>query len=119
MRAERFLRELAWPLTEPVVLLAIVSFSLLATLAQAAGLLGIWLGIVLLPALFCYLLMLLEARAYGRTTPVANIELFSFITNFWSLAWLVIVAIIIWGGTFLAAYASLLAAQVFSLSLFA
>jgi hypothetical protein len=123
MTAERFLRELTWPLTELVVLLAIVAFSLFATLASAAGSLsiwiGIWLGIVLMPGLFRYLLMLLEAKAYGRTTPVANIELFSFISNLWSLTWLVICAVTIWGGILLAAYISLPAAQVFALLSFA
>lgn len=119
MTAERFLRELAWPLTELVVLLAIVIFSLLATLAQAAGFLGIWLGLILLPALFRYLLLLLEAKACGRTTPVATIELFSFVENFWSLASLVIFAIVIWGGVLLAAHVSIIAAQVFALAILA
>jgi MFS family permease len=117
MNVNRFFRELAWPITDLVVLVAIVISTLLAALVQAAGQLVLWLnlllGLLLLPALFRYLLMLLEARAYGRPTPVATIELFSFVDNFWSLAPLVIFALLIWGGILLDENVSALAARVF------
>jgi hypothetical protein len=38
MSLKRFFQELAWPVTDMVVLLAIVAFSLLMTLSQAADL---------------------------------------------------------------------------------
>jgi hypothetical protein len=118
MDANRFFRELAWPATDMVVLVAIVAFTVLATLVQAAGQLVRWLdlllGVLLLPALFRYLLMLLEARAYGRPTPVAGIELFSFVEHFWSLAPLVILALAIWAGVWLDANVSAMAARAFS-----
>jgi hypothetical protein len=82
MNAKRFLREIAWPLTDMVVLIAIVAFTLLTALAQAAGQLAFWLNLLLvallLPPLFRYLLMLLESRAYGRPTPVATSRLSRF-----------------------------------------
>jgi hypothetical protein len=118
MNAKRFFRELAWPVTDMVALLAIIIFALLAMLVQAAGQLVPWLdvllGVLLLPALFRYLLMLLEARAYGRSTPVATIELFSFVDNFWSLAPLMIFALLIWGGILLDENVSTLAARAFA-----
>ncbi len=91
------MRELLFPATDSVVLTAIVTFALLGLLAQHAGLLGLWLGVILLPAVFRYLLMLLEARALGRPTPVAGIELFNIADNLWSLAPLVLVAVVVWG----------------------
>jgi hypothetical protein len=119
----RFFRELVWPATDMVVLVAIVFFTLLATLVQAAGQLVLWLdlllGILLLPPLFRYLLMLLEARAYGRPTPVATIELWSFLDNFWSLAPLVIFALLIWGGILLEENVSALAARGFTAAMLA
>ena len=119
MTARRLLRELGYPLSNTVVLLSIVTFSLLVTLARASGLVGIVLGIILLPALFRYLLMLLEARAYGRTPPVASLELFSIVENFWTLAPLMIIALSIWGGYWLDQNVSPMAAQAFSVMLLA
>jgi hypothetical protein len=114
MTRNQYLRELVFPLTDLVVLTSIVAFTLLTALAQAAGLLGLWLGVILAPAVFRYLLMLLEARAYGRVTPVASIEVFGIIENFWSLASLVIFAMLIWGSVLLAARVSPVLAQAFA-----
>ena len=123
MNVNRFFRELAWPATDMVVLMAMVFFTLLALLVQAAGQLVLWLdlllGILLLPPLFRYLLMLLEARVYGRPTPVATIELFSIVDNFWSLAPLMIFALLIWGGIWLDEHVSALAARVFTAAMLA
>jgi len=123
VNVNRFFRELAWPATDMVVLMAMVFFTLLALLVQAAGQLVLWLdlllGILLLPPLFRYLLMLLEARVYGRPTPVATIELFSIVDNFWSLAPLMIFALLIWGGIWLDEHVSALAARVFTAAMLA
>lgn len=84
------------------VVLALLIFLLLEILAEAAGLLGIWLTIVILPAYFRYLLYLLEARSNGREAPVPGIELFNWVDNFWSLFPLVLICILLWGVYFLA-----------------
>ena len=94
------------------ILLALIIFLLLEMLAEAAGLLGIWLTIVILPAYFRYLLYLLEARSTGREAPAPGIELFNWVDNFWSLLPLVLISILIWGVYFLAADGSLAAAIV-------
>lgn len=119
MTGRRLLRELAYPASNTVVMLSIVTFSLLLTLANASGLFGIVLGIILVPAMFRYLLMLLEARTYGRTPPVAGLELFSVVENFWTLAPLVILAVSIWGGYWLGQNVSPMAARAFSVVLLA
>jgi hypothetical protein len=100
-------------------LLAIVVFAALVTLAFAAGFLGIWLGVLLVPAFYRYLLLLLEARASGRSAPVAGIELFDVVENFWSLTPLILLAAAIWIGRLLATRVSGAAALAFGLALFA
>lgn len=115
----RLLRELAFPLADTTVLIAIVCFTLLTLLAMEARLLGLWLGVIVLPALWRYLLMLLEARAHGRATPVAGIETFNVLDSFWSLAPLVLVALSIWGSVLLHGQVSPLTGQVFAAILIA
>ena len=94
------------------VVLALITFLLLEMLAEAAGLLGIWLAIVIVPAYFRYLLYLLEARANGREAPSPGIELFNWIENFWSLFPLVLLCLVIWGEYFLARNLSFAAAVI-------
>lgn len=118
MKPADILKEVAYPLTDTVVLLALVVFACLAMLADAAGMLGIFLGILLMPALFRYLLLLLEARADGRSAPVAGIELFDIVENFWSLTPLVLYAAAIWG-LILFANGSMLAGAAIALVLLA
>ena len=52
MRPPDILREIAYPFTDMAVLFAMIGFLLLGKLAMAAGLLGLWLGLILLPAFF-------------------------------------------------------------------
>lgn len=102
MAPRELAKEIAYPLTDLTVLLAMAGFALLAALAQAAGILGLWLAILLVPAFFRYLLALLEARANGRPAPVAGIEMFNIAGNLWTLAPLVVIAAAAWGGFLLA-----------------
>jgi len=90
------LREIVYPLTDMSILLAMLLFLLLGSLAAAAGLLGLWLAAVLLPAFFRYTLYLLEARALGHEAPAPGIELFNWIENFWSLFPLVLLVACGW-----------------------
>ena len=111
-------KEIAYPLTDMTVLVAMVAFALLSALAQAAGILGLWLAVLLVPASFRYLLALLEARANGRAAPVATIEMFNIADNFWTLAPLVIFAVAIWGGFLLAQQGFTAAARLAGLAVF-
>ncbi len=98
------------------VVLALIIFLLLEILAEAAGMFGIWLIVVILPAYFRYLLCLLEARANGRQAPVPGIELFNWVENFWSLFPLVLFCLLIWGAYFLATDVSFAASVVFGVT---
>lgn len=97
-------------MTDLAVLFALIGFLLLEMLAEAAGIIGAWLAIVIVPAYFRYLLYLLEARANGRNAPPPGIELFNWIENFWSLFPLVLVCCAIWGEYFLLRNLSFIAA---------
>ena len=113
MKRDDLVREILYPLTDMSIVLALIVFLLFEMLAEAAGMLGFWLAIVILPAYFRYLLSLLEARASGREAPVPGIELFNWVENFWSLFPLVLFSLLIWGVYILATKVSLAAAIVF------
>lgn len=108
-------RELFYPFTEMPVFLAMLVFWLLGTLASAAGILGIWLSLIILPAFFRAALNVLEARAHGRTAPVVGGELFSWAENSWSLFPLIVVCTVVWGIYYLAVSVSTVAAWSFGL----
>lgn len=114
LKPGHLIREILYPLTDTAVLLALIAFLFLEILAEAAGLLGIWLAIVIVPAYFRYLLYLLDLRAIGRDAPTPGIELFNWVENFWSLFPLVILCLAIWGSWFLAARLSPVFAAIFA-----
>ena len=118
MRPAKIASELAYPMTEMSVIMAIVVFTLLYMLASAAGLFGIWLFAAIVPAYFRYLLYLLEARANGRAAPVRGVELFNWVENFWSLFPLVWLAAVSWGAWFLATTFSMTVALIFAVTIF-
>ena len=85
-------RELVYPWRNPTVVLAIVSFGFLFTIAilvmqrgPVLGVVGAIVALGLLAAMFRYGMSVLEARANGRQPAVADIDMFSFFANLWSL----------------------------------
>jgi len=80
-----FLEELTYPLSSRSTLIALITFLLLISLAAAAGMLGIWLGVITIPAFLRYLTMITAARAQGRDASPPGIEYFSFVGNLWTL----------------------------------
>ena len=85
MSVAEFVNALIYPLRSSVTLVALVSFYLLLQLAIAAGIFGVWLAVIIVPALFRYLVMLAEARAQNRDAEPPGIEYFSFAGNLWTL----------------------------------
>lgn len=85
MRAAELLRELAHPFTELAIVLAMLFFHVLFWLSERAGLFGIGLLVVAVPAYLRYLVLLIEERAHGRPAPVPSIETFSLWSDFWAL----------------------------------
>jgi hypothetical protein len=79
------LSELAYPARSGSALLALLTFTFLLWLSSAAGMLGLWLMIVTVPAVLRYLTMIAEARARGRDVSPPGIEYFSLVGNVWAL----------------------------------
>lgn len=85
MTPREFLDELAYPLRSGGALIAIVTFLLLLWLVRAAGMLGVWLAVAVVPAFLRYLTMVAEARAEGRDAAPPGIEYFTIVGNLWTL----------------------------------
>lgn len=96
MTFTEFAREIAYPLTQPVMLIALVFFWLLLIIATKAGLLGLFLLLLAIPAYLRYLLAILESRAHGKEPEPPTGEMFSLVDSAWSLFPLVPVAILVW-----------------------
>lgn len=97
MSPARFFREIGYPLTNGTLLMAMLVFFLLGQLVALAGLFGIWLAIVILPAYFRFLIDVLESRMSGREVDPPSIEMFNWIAGAWTLMPLVILIGITWG----------------------
>ena len=85
------IHELLYPLKDPAMLLALLVFAVLFTLAVFAGLLGLWLMTAIVPGFFQYLLVVVQARADNKEVPAVDVELFSFAQRLWSLFPMVLV----------------------------
>jgi hypothetical protein len=85
MNITEYLRELAYPARSLGTMISFITFYLLVSLVSAAGLLGIWLAVPVVPALFRYLTMLARARARGVEAAPPGIEYFTLVGNWWTL----------------------------------
>lgn len=85
MSLGEYLRELAYPARSLGTLISLVTFYLLVQLVSAAGLIGIWLAVIVVPAMFRYLILLAQARARGIEAKTPGIEYFSPVGNWWTL----------------------------------
>lgn len=90
------IRALSYPLVEPSVLVPLIFFWLLFSLASWGGVLGLFMMFLLLPAVLRYQMILLEARARGIKPEVPGIEFFNWFGNGWTLFPVVILVILVW-----------------------
>jgi hypothetical protein len=138
LKPNELIRELMTPALAPPVLFALILFYALFELASLGRIFGLVLALVLatpivvfvLPALLRYLMVVLQARAYGREPEPLDINLVSWVGNVWTLFPIVHVAAIIYavyitanyfGGTsaliVAVAYATLLPASLIVLAI--
>ena len=93
MKPGELARELLLPVRSPSVLFALILFFGLlqiVLLSRALGfvlflVLGGWLLVFVLPAFLRYLMVVLEARAYGREPDALDIDLFPWVGRLWTL----------------------------------
>lgn len=96
MKPAELARELVLPLTQPVLLLAMIFFWLLLGIALYAGMLGLFLLIIAFPAYLRYLTAVLDDRAHGRQPGPPTAEMFNLADSAWTLFPAVPVALLIW-----------------------
>lgn len=93
MNPGEFLREITIPVRSPAVLFAIILFYILIQIALIARVFGLVIFLVLaaqlivfaLPAMLRYLMVVLQARAYGREPEPLDIDLFPWVGRMWTL----------------------------------
>ena len=78
-------RAIAYPLITPAVLVPLVVFWLLISFAKWGGLLGLFLLFLVIPAVFRFQMIVLEARARGVEPATPDAEFFNWFGNAWSL----------------------------------
>ncbi len=88
--------ELGFPLRHGTLVMAIVVFYLFIVLVLAAGLFGLWLAIVILPAMVRFLLGVSESRIYGVPLSPPGIEQFNWLASPAALMAMLWIAVAAW-----------------------
>lgn len=85
MTPREWLRELVFPVVSTTALFALVVFYAFIMLIVVAGPFGVWLAVLVLPAVFRYLTMIAEARARGADAEPPTAEFFDPADSWWTL----------------------------------
>ncbi len=96
MKAADLGRAALLPVTEPAVLLPLILFGILSALGMYGGVFGLFLLILLLPPIFRFQMLVLEATAKGARPEPLDAEIFSFAGSGWALFPLPLVIFIVW-----------------------
>lgn len=96
MKPGELVQAIFYPLTETAVVVPLIVFWLLMSLAQIAGLLGVLLSLIVMLAVYRFQMIILEARAMGRTPTTPDIEFFSWFGQWWSVFPLPMAIFIAW-----------------------
>jgi hypothetical protein len=89
-------RAIAYPLITPAVLVPFVVFWLLISFATWGGVLGLFLLFLVIPAVFRFQMIVLEARARGVEPETPGVEFFNWFGNAWSLFPVPISILFVW-----------------------
>lgn len=90
-------RALAYPVIETSVLIPLIVFWLLVTLASMGGFLGLFvIFLFIIPAVFRFQMIVLEARARDVTPATPGIEFFNWFGKAWSVFPLLLVVVLTW-----------------------
>lgn len=85
MNVKEYVEELAYPARSLGMMMSLITFFLLLTLASKAWVFGTYLMVAVLPALSRYLIMIAQARARGVDAEPPGAEFFTLVGNFWTL----------------------------------
>lgn len=90
-------RAIAYPVTESTVLIPLIVFWLLMSLAVWGGVLGLFLMfLIIIPAVFRFQMIVLEARARGATPATPDIGFFNWFGRAWTLFPVAVVVFLTW-----------------------
>jgi hypothetical protein len=89
-------REFAYPLSNLSVLFSALFVFLMLEFAAFGGILGLFLGFLVLPALFRYLMRILDSRSKGQDPGPLVVEDFMWFYSAWSLFLIVHLAVLIY-----------------------
>lgn len=96
MKASDIARAFAFPVTNVTVLMSALFIFLMLQFAAFGKLLGLFLGFLILPSLFHYLMRILDARAKGRDPGPLEVDDLYWFQRAWSLFMIVHVAILVY-----------------------
>ena len=103
MKPTDILRAMVYPLTNASVFVPLLVFWLLLMIAIWAGLFGLWLLVLVFPAIIRFQMTVLEARGRGVTPAIPDIGFFNWFGNAWTLFPAPLVALLIWATSSVAA----------------
>jgi len=97
MKPADIARAITYPLTEISVFVPLIAFWLLVSLVSLGGLLGLFLiFLLIIPAIFRYQMIILEARARGVTPTTPGIEFFNWFGKAWTIFPFLLVVLLTW-----------------------
>jgi len=97
MKPASLFKAILYPVTHSSVLIPVLVFWLLMSFARWGGVLGLFLMFLVIPAVFRYQMILLEARAYGREPAAPDVDFFRWFGNAWTLFPVPVALIAGWG----------------------
>ena len=97
MKPVNLIKAILYPVTQSSVLIPVLVFWLLMSFARWGGVLGLFMMFLVIPAVFRYQMILLEARAYGREPATPDVDFFRWFGNAWTLFPVPLVLIAGWG----------------------
>jgi len=97
MKPVNIFKAILYPVTQSSVLIPVLVFWLLMSFARWGGVLGLFLMFLVIPAVFRFQMILLEARAHGREPATPDVDFFRWFGNAWSLFPVLLVLIAGWG----------------------
>jgi len=97
MKPASLFKAILYPVTHSSVFIPVLVFWLLMSFARWGGVLGLFLMFLVIPAVFRYQMILLEARAYGREPAAPDVDFFRWFGNAWTLFPVPVALIAGWG----------------------
>ncbi len=96
MKATDLLRAVIYPVMEASVLIPLLVFWLLLLVANWAGLFGLWLLVLVIPAIIRFQMIVLEARARQATPDTPDMGFFNWFGNVWTLFPAPVAVLLVW-----------------------